>query len=258
VIALLHASGYTVHVATLSWPNAAQWHLAAAIDALFLAVKQKIFLGRRDGRGARSIHDPKRRFPNLVGMIGTLEAPLSRLAARDPSNAWNVHIHAIMIFKGRADYGRMRAIWGAHFHIERLEVKSREAFHKALAELVKYPMKAIADKSSDARHADRDAPPMVEWPADYFDEWWRAHRGFKRTRAWGELYTTKAAVARRSLEHVDWLGSWRFVHDRFVVSFPLPPAARDRGLTLIQGTFFTSRSGTPMNGGSARGSGPPH
>jgi hypothetical protein len=218
----LDAQGYVLRSAVFTLPNMPQWHLAAGIDSIFERFKQTILYARTDGKLARSIRDPKRRFPDLVGAWGCLEAPLSgKYLEGDRLNAWNVHLNLLLVFKpsdgpyGRPDYGPIHDAWGAGIRWRTIPQGDRDAMQHAILELVKYPLQAVATKSAKDRPRKRDAegneltpaPPLIEWPAECFDEWWRAHKGFRRARSWGKLYAGSLPDdVERSDAGVDWLG----------------------------------------------------
>ncbi len=238
-LAELDERGYVLRYAVFTLPNFPQWHLAAGIDAIYDRFKQTILYARTDGRVARSIRDPKRKFPDLVGAWACLEAPLSRMHSYDPSNAWNVHLNLLLVFKpseeltsyrtvyGRAvpDYSPIHDAWGAGIDWSEIPQGDRDAMRKTIAELVKYPLQTVASKS--AEHARRRAsdggergPPMIQWPPEFFCEWWRAHKGFRRARSWGVLYNLPDEHEERDLKRVDWFGSMRVTPTELVVQRP--------------------------------------
>lgn len=209
----LQEQGYELHFAVFTLPNAARWHLGACMDSIFDRLRCTITHARVDGRIARNLSDAKRVFPDLVGALATLEAPLS---ARGD---WNVHVNVLMVFKGRPDYGALRDAWGANVEFRWVPTGAGGA---AIRELVKYTLKATSEKSIDKRRAT-EAPPLIEWPPDAFDEWWRAHKGFRRTRSWGLLYSGKIEKPARDPERpIDWIGKIKNTPSRFVVSRPMP------------------------------------
>ncbi len=64
------------------------------------------------------------------------------------------------------------------------------------------------------------APGLTAWPVERFMEWWRAGKGFRRTRSYGKLYFRKdnplfalvvaEEAARPSPEAVTWVGTVRW------------------------------------------------
>lgn len=215
-IAELDEKGYVLRSAVFTMPNFPQWHLGAGMDAIFDRFKQQILYARVDGKIARSIHNRKRTFPDLVGAWACLEAPLSRLYRVDPLNAWNVHVNFILVFRpselahGMPDYGPLNEAWGAGIRWRVIPQGDRDAMRHAILELVKYPLQTVAEKSAErGRAADggEKGPPMIAWPAPFFREWWRAHKGFRRMRSWGMLYRgSLPPLEERSDRYVDWLG----------------------------------------------------
>lgn len=200
---VLDELGFVLRYAVFTLPNFPQWHLASGLHAIKKLFYKKLFYARTDGKIARSWRDKKRVFPNLVGALCTIEAPLSGIYDRDPSNAWHVHLNVLMVFKpdaerphGWPDYGALREAWGAHVHFEEIPQGSRDATAAALKELCKYPVRAVSEKSAEQRKPKYDhegnelpsAPPLIEWPWQYVDEWWQAHKGFRRTWSCGQLY----------------------------------------------------------------------
>lgn len=172
-------SGKALHYAVFTTPNAPPGKLRAEMVSI---VKRftKIF---RRGRS----------FPEVKGALLTLEAPLA--ADRN----WNVHINVLLMCDGFLDYEKLRAAWHWNVEIDRVRPKERsdesyeDAVRRTLRELVKYPVQAMPTKSEEKkrrRHRDgREVPPaMLEWTEREWSEWWDAHRRFRRTRTYGELY----------------------------------------------------------------------
>lgn len=213
------AGGYVLRYAVFTLPNYAQHHLGSGIDEIKRRFREKITHALRDGyvverdrRGrkrtrtlARNMREEGRLFPDLIGALACIEAPLSGRYADDPSNAWNVHLNAILVFRasadqpyGRPDYEPIRAAWGADVHFAVIPQGDADATAAALRECIKYPLQTVAEKSS-RRKAKRDrfgnvlapAPPMIAWPPEVFDEWWRAFKGVRRAWSCGVLYSRK-------------------------------------------------------------------
>jgi hypothetical protein len=221
-LAELDAQGYVLRSAVFTIANYPQHHLSSGLYDVFERFKKTVLYARIDGKVARSIRDPKRKFPDLVGAWSVLEAPLSgRFVDGDRMNAWNVHLNVLLVFKpselahGMPDYEPIHDAWGAGIRWRVIPQGDRDAMQKAILELVKYPLQTVATKSAKdrPRKLDRDgneltpAPPMIEWPAEAFDEWWRAHKGFRRARSWGLLYAGALPDDdERSDAGVDWLG----------------------------------------------------
>lgn len=200
---MLDRMGYVLRYAVFTLPNFPQWHLASGLHAIKKLFYKRLFYARADGTIARTWRDKKRLFPNLVGALCTIEAPLSGRYEADPTNAWHVHLNVLMVFKpdpeqpyGRPDYKSLRDAWGAHVHFSEIPQGDANATKAALKELVKYPLRAISEKSAEDRKPKYDhdgnllppAPPMIEWHPACVDEWWQAHKRFRRTWSCGQLY----------------------------------------------------------------------
>jgi len=232
----LDAQGYVLRSAVFTLPNFPQWHLAAGLDSIFERFKQTILYARVDGKIARSIRDPKRKFPDLVGAWAVLEAPLSgKFVEGDRLNAWNVHLNVLLVFKpsdgpyGRPDYGPIHDAWQSGIRWRTIPQGSKDAMQRAILEILKYPLQTVATKSAKdrPRKFDRDgveltpAPPMIEWPGECFDEWWRAHKGFRRARSWGALYAGSLPDDdERSDAGVDWFTTIQKTAAGYVVAQP--------------------------------------
>lgn len=237
--------GNLIRFAVFTMPNAPQWHLAACIDATFARFRNEIVYGRTDGKVARKIGDPMRRFPNLLGAWACLETPLSARYAYDRPNAWNVHLNVLCVFrpdeqhpKGWPDYAKFAETWGARIHWQEVQAGSGDATRAAIRELVKYPLKAVSLKTLEkASSGNTQAPPLIEWPPEYFVEWWQAHKGLRRARAWGALYANGwPRPPARDLDKCDWLGRIKLSVAGCDVSRPFGDymAARDRARELTE------------------------
>lgn len=274
------ARGHILRSAVFTWPNVPQWHLGAAVDGIYESFR-RMLLQRVDGTIAERWDDPQRRRRDLVGAWACLEAPLSGRYEREPLQAWNVHLNVILVFRRADELEHARVVngqtvpdyqplvdaWGSMVHFDVIPSGDVDAMRAAVRELVKYPVKAISEKSAEERKPKRDkfgrllppAPPMVEWPDCYVDEWHIAHKGFRRTRSWGNLYypscrgTPEANARRRArrdarglpelpdivcarercghmekpvkrnLDLIDWFGRMKFTRSgRLLVSVPMP------------------------------------
>jgi hypothetical protein len=209
-IAELAAEGFAVRYAVFTIPNSPAGFLRADLHTVFERLWREILYARVDGTLARSFNDPRRRFPSLRGALAVLEAPLS---ARGD---WNVHLNVIMVFSDFPPYKELRAAWGANVEFRNVPAGAEAP---ALAELIKYPLQAVSFKSAEKRASGKTrAPPVIEWPADAFHEWWCAHRGFRRARSWGELYAGKLPDDEREriMPHtIEWLGKLYLSAARF-------------------------------------------
>lgn len=81
-----------------------------------------------------------KKWPQIQGALCTLEGPLS---ARGD---WNVHLNVLMMVDGFLDYGELRRAWHWDVEIDRLK-GDRQQIEAALRELIKYPVKAVSEKS---------------------------------------------------------------------------------------------------------------
>lgn len=237
--------GYVLRYVVLSMPNYPQHHLGAGIDDIKLRFKEKITHALANGGVARNMREDGRLFPDLVGALACIEAPLSGRYLEDPSNAWNVHLNAILVFKpskdqpfGRPDYEPIRAAWGADAHFAMIPQGDEDATAAALRECIKYPLQTVAEKSS-RRKVKRDrfgnvltpAPPLIEWPPELFDEWWRAFKGVRRAWSCGLLYSRKmrfsdelvielSKPAKRDPDRLEFFGTVRLSGSEWSVSRP--------------------------------------
>lgn len=94
------------------------------------------------------------------------------------------------------------------------------------------------DDTGDSSRRRIEARPMYAWPADRWFEWYRANKGFRRTRSYGVLYRVcdtcgsyqhSAAECGQQCEPepvVEWVGSveWRDFAAGYVSSIDLIPA----------------------------------
>jgi hypothetical protein len=124
----------------------------------------------------------------VKGSLVVMECPLS---AR---RKWNVHVNVLVLASGYLHYADVRRYWQHNLHITELG-SDAELLASSLRELVKYAVRTTPDKSMDESKRAKaiaegrvPAPAMVEWSASEWLEWWRAHRGFRRTRTSGVLY----------------------------------------------------------------------
>jgi hypothetical protein len=203
----LKQKGYWIHKAVLTHPNYPEGELRTGIE--------KIYSDFRALRRAKV--DGKLLFDEIVGSLVTLECPYSAHAD------WNVHLNVLFVTKGPwLSYKKLRDAWGYQLEIvnearmariTEAKLKRRgedtskltrdDILMEAVLEVIKYPVLAVSMKSEKQQGAwnglgtftDANgravAPPMVEWPAAAFHEWWTALKGFRRTRGYGELYNTK-------------------------------------------------------------------
>lgn len=199
-------AGMRVYPATLTRPDVPAGKLEHYLPTLFrrLAAVRKV---RRDG---------KLRFPMIKGWFAVQEAPLSW--DRD----WHPHLNVMLVCDGYLSVGDFQQWWS---HIVQFANKGRpitydpvrdalegrtteQRIEATLRELVKYPVRTVGEKSGGGKRAqslayqmavskgetlppdavDRTPPPMTEWTAAEWLEWWNAHQRFRRTRTNGCLY----------------------------------------------------------------------
>jgi hypothetical protein len=213
LLELVH-QGWCVHYMVGTMDNAAPGKLASTM--------------RRCQRRVRAItkmkRDGKPRFPAIKGWLATLEAPLGS------AGTWNVHVNVLWVTDGSyLDWDDLKKAWGAWIRCERVGARSKrgvcdeQELERSLRELIKYPVRTVAEKSKrKPKNGERPpAPPMVEWTADQWLEWWYAHKGFRRTRTGGVLFKLpkpeKARQACRALGTVHWKGG-RYRHSSGLLS----------------------------------------
>ena len=184
VLAALRERGARVYSCVFTVPNSAPGKLRAGMRSL----SKRFSLFLRRVKRAKCLP--------ILGAYAVMEAPLG--GYRD----WHPHLNVILVTSGWFDYGKLRAMWANNVHIERVMPNARyktmeDAVSASLRELVKYAVRATSEKSiAKAKHsadlgaaADRPAaPPMVEWNAAEWLEWWYAHKGFRRSRGYGCLF----------------------------------------------------------------------
>ena len=256
---LCDEGGYVLRYGVFTLPNFPRHHLASGIaeikrrfrEQITHALKKPVIERTRGGKKrvrtvARNMRDPDRLFPDLVGALCCIEAPLSGRYAEDPQNTWNVHLNVILVFKqssldfGMPDYAPICAAWGTEaapdFRV--IPQGSADATAAALRECIKYPLQAVAEKSGRRkvrkdRHGNilTPAPPMIAWPPELFDEWYRAFKGCRRAWSCGLLYSRKmrfsddlvielAKPERRDADRIDYMGTVRLSPTEFTVSPP--------------------------------------
>jgi hypothetical protein len=218
--------GCDVHYAVFTMPNFRRGELAKGMKKIFDRFKSLI--KRKDADGALI-------FPEIEGAICVLEAPLGR--DRD----WNVHLNVMLVVRGFLDWQKLRQAWHWNVHFKRLPRGNLEQLQASFRELIKYAVRATAEKSE--HHAARDstresdveadpapgcepgagepssdtscrnravAPPMLAWTGEELAEWLEAMHGFRRSRSYGCLYGAPKPEAA-DLEEFVWIGyvRWR-------------------------------------------------
>lgn len=205
--ASLYRRGRSLHTAVLTVPNSAPGDLRRGMRALW----------RRFSSLMRACKRKNRPFP-IVGALAVMESPLG--GRRD----WHPHLNVIFVCDGYLDYARLRARWFHNAHFARLQ-GSEPKIRAALREIVKYSVRSVPEKScAKAKAADADgrppAPPLIEWTAVEFLEWWHAHRKFRRTRTYGCLYGVDEPE-REDMSGFVAVGAVRLCGGRYVMRAPL-------------------------------------
>lgn len=208
--------GCEVRYCVFTFPNSPRGFLKADIYGIIEHFKRAILLRRDDGTSATRFNDPKRTFGYIKGALATVEAPLSA------KGEWNVHLNVMLVCSDRPDYKALRDAWGEGIQAE-FKTVPLGAERAALRELVKYPLKAISLKSEEKAASGSRAPPVIEWPAEAFHEWWGAHKGFRRTRSWGLLYAGNIEDSYRPIDRhsIEWLGKLWLSPARFKADRPM-------------------------------------
>ena len=222
-----------IYSAVLTTPNVAAGNLAAEKKNQFKKFNR--LLKKRRAGGPR--------FP-IIGALVAQEDPLGA------HGDWNVHLNVLLVCDGWLDFADFREAWHWDLSIRPL-VGSHEEIASAFRELVKYSAAPVSSKSVE--HATRSAaeletstgdlvaqpgagwtdtglyrgpdgmpapPPMLEWPAESFIEWWNAQPRFRRTRSYGCLFKTPKPE-RIGLEGVEWLGKIDWHQGRYQLSAAL-------------------------------------
>jgi hypothetical protein len=123
----LQASGHRLTYAVFTTPNAPPGKLREAMAAIF-----------------RRFKHVSKKFPQLKGALCVLEAPLGR--ERD----WNVHLNVLLVTTQEFfDWRELRKAWHWNVELKLLPQDDEEAIRKALAEIIKYAIKATPSKSAE-------------------------------------------------------------------------------------------------------------
>lgn len=158
---------------------------------------------------------------------------------------WNVHLNVIHVVDGSFDYRTLRNMWGNNVEIRQVKGQP-EDIAKAFLEVVKYAAKHIGEKSEDGRH--NKSKGMTSWSWEHFDEWFKAGKGFRRSRSYGCLYRFDGIPDKGvALEDVLWVGTIR--HDGTAYEVNLKREFQSsKAVDLIQAdNFATNRLNLPRN-----------
>ena len=259
--------GRQVQYAVLTWPNVAPGDLAEKKRAMFkhLAKWLKLKINR-----------------SVKGCLAVQEDPLAA------DGSWNLHINLILLVQGRFDWSDARAAWfkaTRHlFHASHRDFQvyfrdvTRGNLARAVLELVKYSAKHITEGHDDdgdnlVREPDpadpldtdpvgdgldpraresRQAPGLIHWPIERFDEWHAAGLRFRRTRSYGALFAVEEVEPEKiDQSKVQWIGS---IDYEKATGYAVTITDRD-SINLIPD--HNSRA-TPDHKSGGRGSGPPN
>ena len=185
---------------------------------------------------------------NIAGAISVQEDPLS---AHDD---WNVHLNVILLVEGGFDFKEIRREWGHNVDLNKLTGTNVELI-KAFKELIKYSSAPILEKSfCKAKDRSSKAPSILNWSPHLFDEWYRAQKGFRRTRSYGilnkqtsegkELLTKFESDEKLDLDEVLWIATVRLNGNDYEIKH------RSLNVDLIQG-YNSTRA--PAAAGSVHG-----
>jgi len=154
--------------------------------------------------------------PEVKGALLIEEDPLS------VHGDWNVHLNVILLVDGAFCYGQARTTWGNEYQLYITKL-NQDNLTKTLIEAIKYSAQIVPSKSAAKASANATrAPAMIQWSHEQWIEWWKANKGFRRTRSYGVLYGIKDDEAGDELTDVTWLGEIEFSHDgRYFVSLIL-------------------------------------
>lgn len=208
IMSLIRA-GCRLHKAVFTLPNYPVGRLREGKRHIFKRFRDRIMRAQRNG---------KKRFPVRAALC-IQEDPLS---ARGD---WNIHLNVILVCSGFLDYTELREAWGMNLRIGQVPPNySDGAMAKLWAECVKYAVRTVPEKSATkAGEGSTAAPAFIQWPADLAHEWWQAGKGFRRSRAYGELHALpleiRKAAAQIKVNKVFWLGRLDFTGQKYRISW---------------------------------------
>lgn len=189
-----HARAGRVYKAWFTLPNYPPGRLREGMRHIFKRFRDRLIRSKRFG---------------VEGALVILEAPLS--SGRD----WNVHLNVVLLTRGWVSYKALREAWGANVEIRQHSNFSERGLHGLFAEMVKYAVRSVPEKSLDERH-DSAAPALVEWTPEEYLEWFEAHHPFRRTRAYGALHGLPA-VEKPMPQPTAWLGRIEYKNGSYQV-----------------------------------------
>ena len=201
-------NGNGAHYAVFTLPNFAAGDLKKGMDAIY----------RRYANLLRKQLGKKKLFPEILGSIGVIETPLAA------DGTWNVHLNVILLTRSRFEaglYKKLRRAWYWNVHLNPIQADVGD-LARTFRELIKYATRTVPEKSADKAGRKSRAPALIEWPAERFIEWHKAHQGFRRTRTYGKLYGKNVPKPEpSSLDDVTWHGAVHCAPDRFFAQVPL-------------------------------------
>lgn len=159
-----------------------------------------------------------KKFPAIKGAILCQEDPLAA------DERFHVHHNYVLLVDGFFNWQHARLEWyemtkdlfpdqsekmKKGWNIYFKDITDQEDLHRAVNELVKYPVKFVSDEMLDPereKSKKKKSPPLTEWPADVFTAWWEAGFGdwkqnkkgkfyrpvFRRTRSFGVLLSIES------------------------------------------------------------------
>ena len=246
-----------------------------------------------------NLHDAKRQLfqiysrlnrraitKNVAGSLVVQEDPVSK-----DGKQWNVHLNVLALVNGHFSWGdyrrafmdelghsdlqiefitehemrrrsqakaqRRAKITGTHS----LPMNRHQVITDAFVELVKYITKITGfDHNNKSETGElSEAPPMYAWTAQQWYEWYRANKGFRRTRSHGVLFrvcdrcgsyqhSEKDCDQDAELEpDIEWIGSidWQDFESGYSHSIDLIPAHKSASEYHYQPSFDRQKRGPP-------------
>jgi len=197
-------TGNRIFYAVLTMPNYAPGALLEGKKEIYKKWTSLLLRIKRSKN--KPLSDPFRRLNAIKGALVVQEDPLS--AKLD----WNVHLNIMLLVHGNFDFEDLRNAWGYNLEIRHIKAVD---LAKSFLEICKYQVKAIAEKSSDGHS---EAPGMMQWDSALWLEWWRANKGFRRTRSYGCIFNLPEVIEPEVEVETIWLGRMRFDHDQYEVT----------------------------------------
>jgi hypothetical protein len=246
-----------------------------------------------------NLHDAKRQLleiysrlnrraitKNVAGSVVVQEDPVSK-----DGKQWNVHLNVLALVNGHFSWGDYRRAFMNELGHDQLQIefitehrmrqksaakaarRAKQAgvpslpmtryqvITDAFVELVKYITKITGHNNKAASETGElsEAPPMYAWTAHQWYEWYRANKGFRRTRSYGVLF--RVCDRCGSYEHsekdcghdcapepeVEWIGSieWQDFESGYCHSIDLIPAHKSASEYHYQPSFDRQNRGPP-------------